>query len=105
MDVTFQELLELFGLPYLISPMEAEAQCAFLDTSNQTQGTITDDSDIWLFGGKRVYKNFFNQSKHVEFYQTQDIYMQMCKNIMRIVGHGGYFVIVYVCDCEIQNDN
>ncbi|KAH9512800.1 hypothetical protein Btru_038222, partial [Bulinus truncatus] len=57
-----QELLRLFGIPYVVSPMEAEAQCAFLDITSQTEGTITDDSDIWLFGGRRMYKNFFNQS-------------------------------------------
>lgn len=63
--------------------MEAEAQCAFLDQTNQTQGTITDDSDIWLFGGKRVYKNFFNQKRHVEFYQIHEIQKQMCENTLQ----------------------
>ncbi|XP_013919024.1 PREDICTED: DNA repair protein complementing XP-G cells isoform X2 [Thamnophis sirtalis] len=58
-----QELLRLFGIPYIEAPMEAEAQCAVLDLTDQTSGTITDDSDIWLFGGRHVYKNFFNQSK------------------------------------------
>lgn len=53
--------------------MEAEAQCAFLDEAELTQGTITDDSDIWLFGGRRVYKNFFNNSKYVEFFKASDI--------------------------------
>ncbi|XP_021372076.1 DNA repair protein complementing XP-G cells homolog [Mizuhopecten yessoensis] len=68
-----QELLRMFGVPYIVSPMEAEAQCAFMDLTNQTQGSITDDSDIWLFGGTRVYKNFFNQNKHVEFFQRTNI--------------------------------
>ncbi|KRT79732.1 hypothetical protein AMK59_6810, partial [Oryctes borbonicus] len=68
-----QELLQLFGVPYIIAPMEAEAQCAFLDEINLTDGTITDDSDIWLFGGKTVYKNFFNQSKLVMEFQAEDI--------------------------------
>uniref|UniRef100_T1JMN9 XPG-I domain-containing protein n=1 Tax=Strigamia maritima TaxID=126957 RepID=T1JMN9_STRMM len=68
-----QELLKLFGIPYIISPMEAEAQCAKLDLLNLTHGTITDDSDVWLFGGERVYRNFFNQSKFVEFFKSSDI--------------------------------
>ena len=57
----------------MVSPVEAEAQCAYLDISGQTDGTITDDSDIWLFGGCRMYKNFFNQNKHVEFFSYDRI--------------------------------
>uniref|UniRef100_A0A182K3J7 Uncharacterized protein n=1 Tax=Anopheles christyi TaxID=43041 RepID=A0A182K3J7_9DIPT len=59
------ELLQMFGVPFIVAPMEAEAQCAFLNQIEMTDGTITDDSDIWLFGGKKVYKNFFNQQKLV----------------------------------------
>ncbi|CAG0920157.1 unnamed protein product [Notodromas monacha] len=64
-----QELLRLFGVPFITAPLEAEAQCAFLDIHNLTQGTITDDSDIWLFGGRRVYKNFFNPDKTVQYFE------------------------------------
>ena len=59
--------------------MEAEAQCAELDMLDLTHGTITDDSDIWLFGGKRVYKNFFNQEKYVEYFSQQNIEDKLCK--------------------------
>lgn len=69
----FQELLELFGVPYVIAPMEAEAQCAFLDEIDLTDGTITDDSDIWLFGGRTVYKNFFDQAKYVLEFKAENI--------------------------------
>ncbi|KAJ8964829.1 hypothetical protein NQ314_004637 [Rhamnusium bicolor] len=68
-----KDLLELFGVPYIVAPMEAEAQCAFLDEIELTDGTITDDSDIWLFGGRTVYKNFFNQSKYVMEFKAEDI--------------------------------
>ncbi|CAI5645199.1 unnamed protein product [Oreochromis niloticus] len=72
-----QELLRLFGVPYLVAPMEAEAQCAALDWADHTHGTITDDSDVWLFGGRHVYKNFFSQDKYVEHYQYSDLQSQL----------------------------
>ena len=53
--------------------MEAEAQCAALDVLDLTQGSITDDSDIFLFGGRRVYKNIFNQNKHAEMYGSDTV--------------------------------
>ncbi|XP_073824200.1 rad2 superfamily protein mus201 [Musca autumnalis] len=73
MNSDCQELLKLFGVPYIIAPMEAEAQCAFLDLIELTNGTITDDSDIWLFGGRTVYKNFFDQKKHVLEFRSEQI--------------------------------
>ncbi|XP_061494220.1 DNA excision repair protein ERCC-5 homolog isoform X2 [Rhineura floridana] len=72
-----QELLRLFGIPYIEAPMEAEAQCAILDLTDQTSGTITDDSDIWLFGARHAYKNFFSQKKYVEYYQYVDFQNQL----------------------------
>ncbi|KAE8378937.1 hypothetical protein BDV26DRAFT_179513 [Aspergillus bertholletiae] len=68
-----QQLLTLFGLPYITAPMEAEAQCAELVALGLVDGIITDDSDIFLFGGTRVYKNMFNQGKFVECYLTSDL--------------------------------
>ncbi|KAM8977474.1 DNA excision repair protein ERCC-5 homolog [Pelodytes ibericus] len=77
MCIESQELLRLFGIPFIVAPMEAEAQCAILDLTDQTSGTITDDSDIWLFGARHVYKNFFTQNKYVEYYQFSDIQNQL----------------------------
>eukprot|EP00061_Rhincodon_typus_P013966 g40682.t1 len=75
-----QEMLRLFGIPYIVAPMEAEAQCAYLDLTDQTSGTITDDSDIWLFGARHVYKNFFNQDKDIEYYQYIHLHNQLGQN-------------------------
>lgn len=63
--------------------MEAEAQCAFLNAIDLTDGTITDDSDIWLFGGKTVYKDFFNSSKHVKEFRVENIHHVFSKCIYR----------------------
>lgn len=66
-------MLRLFGIPYITAPMEAEAQCAELVTLGLVDGVITDDSDVFLFGAARVFKNMFNQSKTVECFLSSDL--------------------------------
>ena len=36
--------------------MEAEAQCAWLDEAKLVDGVVTDDNDVFLFGGQHVYR-------------------------------------------------
>jgi DNA excision repair protein ERCC-5 len=74
-----QELIKLFGLPYMESPSEAESQCAFLVEQDIADGIITDDSDVFLFGGTHVYRHFFDQQKYCELFKADDL-----KNNMKL---------------------
>jgi hypothetical protein len=73
MKADILELLQLCGIPWIESPSEAEAQCAALEELGLVDGVVTEDSDIFVFGGRKVYKNFFNEQKYVEAYFAKDI--------------------------------
>ncbi|KAL9652322.1 hypothetical protein ABK040_011979 [Willaertia magna] len=60
-----KELLTHFGIPYVVSPSEADAQCGFLSQKGLVDAVITEDSDLFLFGAKYVYRNVFGVSKNV----------------------------------------
>ncbi|KAL0343968.1 UNVERIFIED_CONTAM: DNA repair protein UVH3 [Sesamum angustifolium] len=75
-----EELLQMFGLPYIIAPMEAEAQCAFMEQSNLVDGVVTDDSDAFLFGARSVYKNIFDDRKYVETYLMKHVQVNIRKS-------------------------
>lgn len=50
-------------------------------------GSITEDSDTWLFGGKRIYKNFFGSEPCIDVY-TIDI-------IKNLLGTSRILPIIY----------
>ncbi|KAJ1979874.1 DNA repair protein rad2 [Dimargaris verticillata] len=75
-----QQLLMLFGIPFVTAPSEAEAECAFLDEAHAVDGVVTDDNDVFLFGGTRVYRHLFNQTKSVEYYQSADLCKELVLN-------------------------
>lgn len=80
-----QELLQMFGLPYIIAPMEAEAQCAYMELANLVDGVVTDDSDVFLFGARSVYKNIFDERKYVETYFMKDIETELGLNREKLI--------------------
>ena len=63
----------MFGIPYVVAPVEAEAQCAFLNLAQLVNGVVTDDNDVFLFGGQTVYRNIFENKRYVEEFQYTDV--------------------------------
>ncbi len=51
-----ENVIKYLGIPYIISPGEAEAQCAYIANMKEMYGTISEDSDCLVFGSKKLIK-------------------------------------------------
>ncbi|ORY21108.1 hypothetical protein BCR39DRAFT_554229 [Naematelia encephala] len=85
MVAQIQTLLRHFGIPYITAPMEAEAQCAKLAELGLVDGIITDDSDVFLFGGAQCFKNIFNDAKYAECFLLTDIERELSLSRERLI--------------------
>lgn len=66
-----QDFLSTCGFPWIEAPGEAEAQCVQLEKLGLVQGVISDDSDVWAFGVKSVYRHLFSKNKNVQHYESR----------------------------------
>lgn len=73
------EILGMFGIPYLVSASESDSQCAILEELGLVDGIITDDSDVFLFGAKNVYRHAFEYEKPVEVYSSLQLESELGK--------------------------
>lgn len=48
------QVLRSHGIPYLVAPYEADAQLAYLEQTGLIDGIISEDSDLLVFGCRRV---------------------------------------------------
>lgn len=72
------------GITVIRSPCgEAEKTCAYLNYIGRCDGVITEDSDVFLYGARTVYKNFSLDNKSIctiEEYRMDDIEIQLGYN-------------------------
>eukprot|EP00929_Paragymnodinium_shiwhaense_P000508 TRINITY_DN100748_c0_g1_i1.p1 TRINITY_DN100748_c0_g1~~TRINITY_DN100748_c0_g1_i1.p1 ORF type:complete len:1428 (-),score=409.64 TRINITY_DN100748_c0_g1_i1:328-4611(-) len=73
MQADIERLLHAFGIPFVRSPSEAEAQCAFLADAKLVDAVATDDSDALVFGTREVYRRLFSEEHRVECYAVDNL--------------------------------
>lgn len=70
-------LLDLLNIPYIQSIGEADIYCAALDMFNQNiNGIITNDTDLLVFGAKKIMRKF-SKKNVIEEINLDDIYDHM----------------------------
>ncbi|EYC01107.1 hypothetical protein Y032_0110g168 [Ancylostoma ceylanicum] len=81
-----QEFLSACGFPWIEAPGEAEAQCVELERLGLVQGVVSDDSDVWAFGVKNVYRHLFSKTKNVQHYGSRIIQQSLGLSQSEFVG-------------------
>jgi flap endonuclease-1 len=81
-----QLLLKHMGISYIVAPEEADSQCAVLSRLKNYDigGIISDDSDILVFGGVKLLKNFNIKNKTYSEYNINDILTLMVEKANNI---------------------
>ncbi|TWU78216.1 Rad2 nuclease [Metarhizium rileyi] len=54
MASTLIQQLKQMGIPYIVAPYEADAQLVYLERQGLVNGILSDDSDLLVFGAKRL---------------------------------------------------
>nr|CCC50728.1 putative DNA repair protein RAD2 [Trypanosoma vivax Y486] len=67
------ELLDCCGIPFIISPNEADAQCAYLNSQRLVDAVFTEDSDVIVHGAPTVLRGFFSGNRQVVAYHQSDL--------------------------------
>eukprot|EP00166_Cyanidium_caldarium_P003065 ctg_2985.g531 len=85
MVLEVRQMLSLLGIPFMQAPAEAEAQCAHLNAVGAVDAVVTEDSDAFLFGARRVYRHIFEESKYVEEYDMAVVERDMGMDRDRLI--------------------
>lgn len=72
-----QALLTAMGIPWFQAPEEADSQCAALSNLKEVCGVISEDSDILVFGGKKLFKQLSPKKKTLQEISLESVLEEM----------------------------
>jgi flap endonuclease-1 len=61
-----EKLLRLMGVPVVLAPFEAEAQCAALARADKVYAAVSEDMDTLTFGAPRLVRKLFASEKSMD---------------------------------------
>lgn len=65
------EELKKEGIPYVVAPYEADAQLVYLERQGSISGIISEDSDLLVFGAKRLLTKMDQHGQCIEINRSQ----------------------------------
>jgi len=71
-----RKVFDLMGIPFIVAMGEADQQCAAISAYYKIS-TLTEDSDILVFGGKKIFSNFSVKDGTVTEIDRKDILEHM----------------------------
>ena len=76
-DFLVKNMLKLFGVPYIVAPGEAEAECALLQKEGLVDAVLSEDVDTLMFGSTKLLRNWNGDASrqgtaptHVDMYDA-----------------------------------
>lgn len=97
-----EELIRSMGLQCVQGPGEAEAFCAHLNAAKLVDGVISQDSDCFAYGARRVYRNFSMsmQGTASSIGGSIDVYDLDIVNESMDLGRNKIIVMALLCGCD-----
>ena len=89
-----KELFNLFGVPYITAPGEAECLCSKLSRDGLVYGCMSEDTDILANGGKLFIRNFSPSNNYVTEYSLPNILKTLN------ISYEQFLEICILCGCD-----
>ncbi|KAG4078802.1 hypothetical protein HA402_015392 [Bradysia odoriphaga] len=97
-----EELIASMGLQCVQGPGEAEQFCAFLNEDKMVDGVISQDSDCFAYGARRVYRNFSVSTQGASAAQGGAVDVYDIDNVQKSMdfGRNKMIVLALLCGCD-----
>jgi len=91
------KMLQLLGVPVILAPCEAEAQCGALAKQNKVFATVTEDMDALPFGTPVMIRNVNNKKEPVVEINAEEMLKEMGFSFEQFID------LCILCGCDFSD--